>query len=389
MVSKQYFKLMLISIAILMSYNLLLGIGYFKPDIDYSFFRGLTPAVYLIIYLCILSKCKIFNSRGNNFFLFIISLLVFFNLSTGRNVDVTMIMSGFISPILIYQFFQNYNFDFYITRARRFLILFYVIECCLAIFERFIGKNLLVDVGEMYGDFRSYSLIGHPLQNALCVSIMMSFILFSNLKYKFELFFLGMIAIMCFNTRSTMAFWGGTSIIYWFYLVATKNKQYKRYTCYIIIAVIFFAYLMIQYGLGNRLLEMGLYDEDSAGVRIRIFDIFNYYSINDFILGMPSYEIERILFRSGIDGLIIENYWLMFVLRFGILFTIALFICILSFLMKMTVDRPPFERWFIILAFLLISSTNNSISIPNNGILSCFTLCYFSFQQKKFIHNAE
>lgn len=367
----------------LISYNILLGIGYFSPDVNSSFFRGLTPAVYIIIGLCILNKCDIFNTKENNYFLFVIFFLIFFNLLSGRNVDVKMMMAGFVSPILIYQFFQNYNSDFYILQARKFLILFYTIECGLAVFERLIGENILVDIGEMYGEFRSYSLIGHPLQNALCVSIMMSFILFSNLKYKLELFFLGMVAILCFNTRSTMAFWGLASIIYWFYLVLTNNKQYKKFTWYMLIVGIVLAYLMIRYDFGNRLLEMGLYDESSASVRIRIFDIFNYYSLNDFVLGMPSYQIERILFRSGIDELIIENYWLMFILRFGILFTILLFVCMLLFLMKLTVNRPPFEKWFIILTFLLISSTNNSMSIPNNGILSCFVLCYFSFQQGK------
>lgn len=377
--STHYFNLMLVSIVILICNNLLLGIGYFKPEVEYSFFRGLTPAVYLIFFLCIFRKCKIFSTKRNNYFLLVISILSAFNLSSGRNVDMKMMMAGFVSPILIYQFFNSYKYDIYILRAKKFLIAFYIIECGLAIFERLIGTNIFVNVNAGYDGFRSYSLIGHPLQNALCVSIMMSFILFSDLKYKLELFFLGMVAILCFNTRSTMVFWGVASIIYMFYLIFTHNKQYKKFAWYVIFAGIVLTYLMIRYDFGSRLLEMGLYDESSASVRIRIFEIFNFYSLSDFILGMPSYQIEKILYRAGIDELIIENYWLMFILRFGIIFTIALFICMLSFLMKMLEDRPSFEKWFIILSFLLISSTNNSMSIPNNGILSCFVLCYFSF----------
>ena len=370
------------SIVILMCYNLLVGIGYFKEGVNYSFFRGLNPAVYLILFLCIFGKCKIFDNKINNYFLLVISILSSFNLLSGRNVDMKMMMTGFVSPILIYQFFNSYKYDSYILRAKKILITFYIIECGLAIFERIIGTNMFVKVNAGYDGFRSYSLIGHPLQNALCVSIMMSFILFSDLKYKLELFFLGMVAILCFNTRSTMAFWCVASLIYLFYLIFTHNKQYKKFAWYIVFAGIVLAYLIIQYGFGNRLLEMGLYDESSASVRIRIFDIFNFYSLRDFILGLPSYQIEKILYRAGIDELIIENYWLMFILRFGIIFTVALFICILSFLNKMMDGRPPFEKWFIILSFLLISSTNNSMSIANNGILSCFVLCYFSFQKK-------
>ena len=178
------------SIVILMCYNLLVGIGYFKEGVDYSFFRGLNPAVYLILFLCIFGKYKFFDNKINNYFLLVISILSSFNLLSGRNVDMKMMMTGFVSPILIYQFFNSYKYDSYILRAKKILITFYIIECGLAIFERIIGTNMFVKVNAGYDGFRSYSLIGHPLQNALCVSIMMSFILFSDLKYKLELFFL-------------------------------------------------------------------------------------------------------------------------------------------------------------------------------------------------------
>ena len=94
---------------------------------------------------------------------------------------------------------------------------FYLVECLIAIFERFtyhlvfrprgeilntLSENMLEDA---FG-FRSGGIHGHPLQNSLIVSIIMIFILTSSLKAKFKypLWLLGYIGVMCFNTRAAI-----------------------------------------------------------------------------------------------------------------------------------------------------------------------------------------
>ena len=45
---------------------------------------------------------------------------------------------------------------------------------------------------------------------------------------------------------------------------------------------------VLGYGLGNALLELGLFDDSSAVVRVKIFEIFDFYQLKDFILGYSS-----------------------------------------------------------------------------------------------------
>lgn len=379
---RESFIFILFSIILLMCSNLLSSIGYLKPDVEYSFIRGLNPAAYLLalLYIYLFFRYKLHLYKSAVLFLAFLFVLIPFNLLTGRNVDMKMMTTSFILPILTFIFLQLYQTTKNVLLARKVIVSFYIVECVLAILERIFTQNFFVSVNTGYEGFRSYSLIGHPLQNALCVSIMMSFILFSDIKYRLKLVALGIVAILCFNTRSTIVFWGVACLIYWCYLVRHNRRQAKKYTLFVIVAGLLLVFLVLNYNLGNRLLEMGLYDENSASVRLRIFDIFKYYSLSDFILGLPAKNLNLILFQSGVDGLIIENYWLMFVLRFGIIFTILLFICLLYFLLDLLKGKRDFEKWFIIISFLLISSTNNSLSVPNNAILMCFVLCSFAFK---------
>lgn len=74
----------------------------------------------------------------------------------------------------------------------------------------------------------------------------------------------------------------------------------------------------------NRLLELGLFDDSSAVVRVKIFEIFDFYQLKDFILGYSSESIDDILFVSGLSSYCIENYWLVYILKFGIVFTILI-----------------------------------------------------------------
>jgi hypothetical protein len=67
------------------------------------------------------------------------------------------------------------------------VIFFFVVECCLAIYERIAFVNIfpiidgtedIIDISDQ--QFRSTAFLGHPLANALVVSIIIGFILISN-----------------------------------------------------------------------------------------------------------------------------------------------------------------------------------------------------------------
>lgn len=382
--SLKIFKWVIFAALLLECHNLFSIIGYFDGETDYSFFRGLQPMTYILVICFFLAKTKIHGTFQWLYLFFLIFVSVF-NLRTGRNVDMKMMTTGFILPIFLSNYLENFKDIKYKLIAQKGIVVFYCVVCGLALVERLLSVIILarnIEVSEE--GFRSWSLCGHPLTNALLISIAMSFILLSDMKRKLELFFLGMVALLCFNTRSSMMYWAVAAVVYYFYLLKSHNKLSKKYFYYLLFAGIIVSVLMLSFGFGNRIITMGAYDESSAAVRVAIFDIFNYYPLSDFQFGYPAKDIQMIQYRSGIYGLIIENYWLLFLLRFGYIFTSILSGLMLTFMWKNLKGRKLFDISYILVAFLMVSSTNNSLSVPNNGILLFFVLCAFAFSSKSF-----
>lgn len=378
------FKWVVYSSLLLECANLFIFMGYFNDETEYGFFRGLQPMTYILVACFCISKTKISDSFQLSF-LFAIFFISIFNLNTGRSVDMKMMITGFILPIFFTNYLLYFNSEEYKMIARKAVISFYCIVCILAIIERVLSATILVpNIGATEDGFRSWSLCGHPLSNALLISIAMSFILLSDIERKFELFFLGMVSLLCFNTRSSMMFWAVAIIMYYFYLLKSHNNISQKYFRYLFFALVAVTILMLYFGFGDRIIKMGAYDESSASVRVNIFNIFDYYSLSYFKFGYTSEDIEVIQYTSGIHGMIIENYWLLFLLRFGYIFTTILFYFIISFLWKSLKGRSLFDKFFITAAFLLISSTNNSLSQPNNGFLMFFVLCSFAFDNNSY-----
>ena len=235
-------------------------------------------------------------------------------------------------------------------------------------------------------DSRSTAFQSHPLSNALIVSTLMNFILCSSLpmKKRYSYWLLGLISLLCFNTRSSMV---GCCLLFGVFALkkilsrGIGNKEkiiLLACLCVFPIAV----FVLLGYGLGNRLLELGLFDDSSAVVRVKIFEIFDFYQLKDFILGYSSESIDDILFVSGLSSYCIENYWLVYILKFGIVFTILIAYFYGSFFIRLLQRTSSFHKMFLLGSFLLISSTNNSLATDSIA-LSVLTLCCYCLPPMK------
>ena len=274
-------------------------------------------------------------------------------------------------------------------RYLQFILVFYIVLCVLSIWERAFTQHLFtwnVDAEEFsfiyYGDsmFRSFGLIGHPLQNALVVSTIMSFILISKIRYKYWLWFLGYVAILCFNTRSSI--FGNAALLIVYSLYENLNKKGNPKLVLFTTFFIVMAYVSIyNIGLGGRLLQYGLIDEDgSAGVRIKIWSIFSYYSISDFLWGYDFNQIQKMLYSAGLH--LTENFWLDYTFRYGFVAVILFTILYSLFVHELSRGFSKFEKYFTSATFILLASTNNSLScswLP----LYYFFYCYWVFRPQK------
>ena len=292
---------------------------------------------FFLIILCLLCLKKIY-SNGIKLFPEAIHLLMFtilytgFKIFTGGSAGNTNMGIIVILPILIFITYLSMERKCLAHKYKKILYIAYLFECGIAIIEKLLYINIFqFDIGDevvmMSGlssqEFRSIGLYGHPLQNALVVFTFILFILIyePNIKLKFFLSVLGAISIFCFNTRAAIVMSVLCIVLYMLYWIkVTKKTSRIRITVLVCMFMVFvIIYNLYSSGvIGGRLSSMGLYDDDSASVRIAAWTIFDYYDLSDFIFGINSTELELLKYRVGLYA--IENFWLNWILSYGVLF---------------------------------------------------------------------
>lgn len=273
-------------------------------------------------------------------------------------------------------------------KINKLIFIFYCLEVGMAILERIIGHTILGWSGtESYiisrdstTEFRSTALLGHPLYNALVVSTMMSFFLMSPLKIhiKLLLWFTGYFAIFCFNGRSSIV---GNTLMFLVFTVYTlffdkkaKRKDKKILAAFSVLACIALYIGIVVANIGGRLFEMGLFDDSSAQTRIDVWNIFNYFTLADFLWGIDFNKIGVILYSSGLHAT--ENFWIDQLFSFGLVFMIMYVILYSLLFSKLLKGYSTFKALFVTGTFILLASTNNSLSSSFVALFIFIILCH-------------
>ena len=378
-------------------------LNYFGWRIGFAnapFYQKAHPAFWLLFLLLINNLLFRFNNlvgltRSENLVLLTCFLIMLTMAAFGFDAGLSIFPNSILLPI-----FLSMNLTLALDHSpfetssniRNILVALFITNSCIAIVERVIGTNFFPftlvlggdDLTMEYDDiseFRSTALLGHPLSNALCTTIVMSFILISKMPEgrKYMLFMLGYIAILCFNTRSSILAWGGFIAIYMANKIWDKEYAIRKKVGMIIIGILGMlavVYLIFNTGLGGRLLNTDLLD-NSGSARLDIFNIFQNYELKAFLFGGVSPE-QMLKMAESVGLGHIENYWLIFTFRFGIIYTLLLSYGFYKLFQKYLSPYPLFERSFVLIPFLLISSTNNSLATGVPAI-AIFFLCCISF----------
>lgn len=273
-------------------------------------------------------------------------------------------------------------------------IIFYLVETLLALYETasghtvfgYLGKSEQLEAFEA-AVFRSTALMGHPLYNALIVSLAMAFFLTSRLKnkYKISLWLIGFASILCFNTRGSIA----VNVLMFLVFVFKElffNKKISGNKKITLIAVascvfLFGAYLIFVAGLGGRLFALDLQDDWSAQTRIDVWRIFNYVDIDTYIFGCSSDQILSLMHKANLIA--IENFWIDWLLRFGIIF-FALYLWLFGRLfVRLFKNYKKFDYLYIVGSFLLVASVNCSLSSSFIAVF-LFLVCCIIFTPQVF-----
>lgn len=366
-----------------------------------SIFYAFYPSIYVLgAFLCVKGNKHTNQEYKIEFLTIFVALFYFF---IGRfivGVDGNygrILFNGIILPCLYYIYFNGYN-KVKKKNLRNFIIFIYLINSILAISERIVGNNLFptdlvyqsaIDNLQYNNDiditmFRSNALLGHPLANGFITSIVMGFILISNIKvsYKYSLCIIGFIALFCFNTRASILVSGFSIIVYLLkdFLFGKNVSVYKRIG---LIFLLFVGYFIVRYlienGFGGRLFMSENFDDSSVLARFLAFDVLSYFDWQQILFGLDSDTISKItIMYVGNDHL--ENWLVTVFLNLGV-FTTILFIVLFYYIFKQSKKGVnTFDWWFV---FAILMAVGWSFPGFTTGVpaIALFFVCLMSFNK--------
>ena len=272
---------------------------------------------------------------------------------------------------------------------RKLVMVFFLIECTLAIFEQQVHINLF-DIHELTEEeilyasyesweFRSTALAGHPLQNAMITIIIMSFIVVSNFKIwtKMGLFTLGYIALFCFNARGAIII--ATLFIVPYVLKQIWNAKIRWKWAFKLgfFAIAFYViHLLATTSLGGRLFNQEKILDGSAQTRLDVFEFYKYIDWQSLLWGDPD-NYAYLMNKLGAGG--VENGVIVLVIYYGLFLTLFILPALFYFQYKKLSIYPKFERLWLLAIFYLLGAMNPNLATPLIWII--WILAYYAFRQ--------
>lgn len=286
----------------------------------------------------------------------------------------------------------------YISFLRFAMLSLYVFECILSVLERmqmkiFFANDDVYSIINKASDnwsFRSSALFGHPIANSMVVTVMIVFILCSNMKNNFKilLFMLGFLALLCFNSRAGIVISLIVSIPLIFRVIRNSSIQIRVLSfVLLIVGIISIYHFVIDYNFGGRLFmlsEKGFFNDASSQARLDVFDFIDYINVDELLYGNNDLY-ERLLILMNVAGL--ENGYIALILKYGLILGIPLLIfLILLHYIQLKECYSQSELLLILLTFYGFGMTNPHLA--NGTVWFMFLFSYYAFRsQKKIISN--
>lgn len=267
-----------------------------------------------------------------------------------------------VAPIIMICTIKEKDFKF-LKPAFYILILFFICNCFLSFYEK-ITMSYVFEISQkdeilqqqaggmlfLYGDegFRSFALIGHPLDNGNIMAFM-TFIIFLtsclNKYYKTILLLMGIASLFCFNARAALMISALLFVIITISLFREQKKNFYLASLLVVFAVFIVANFDV---IGGRFIT-GSLNDDSAMVR--------FYSIKEF-MSLTTTEF----FWGGHKPEFGENGYLMTIEMYGIFVGLLKIVFEIFFSYK-AIGRSTgkIDKWVILLSLIAIGSTNNNL----------------------------
>lgn len=307
------------------------------------------------------------------YMLCILAILAFLTLFHGGG-SIAFMLDSLLLPGFIIILLQHLTVQQQSTLFRIMIALF-LVNVSVGIAESLIGKRLIpftIQGIEILYDKRPTALMGHPLTNAHLTAIAIFFAIGCLHTKAAKVLAGGFLAVglVAFGGRSAMALF---ALLYMVYLgVLLARKSTARQLQWSDLALVSGGLVLVPFAIvvifaftpfGQNMLERLTWD-DSAESRLGLFGIFSYLDAIDLFIGIPLERFKTYLILLDMPWTI-ENAWIQLLVRFGIIF-FTVFIFGLYKFFRYLAKGMPMEGLFALVLFLLIASTNNSLSGKGN-----------------------
>lgn len=337
-------------------------------DIDsYNAITKYSIQFYPLIIYAIIRFQDLINFTKENLWGFVVPISVcLYCVIMGMGPTFGSISNNLLVPYLT----LFWIFDAVVIRQRgdkliKVFTFLFIVECGLAIYEKLFGVLLfpysLYNPSDSNGStmgayLRSNSLLGHPLTNALVVSTLVFVILYTvnNKVVRYFLCILGVLAILCFEARSSILLMAVILFLNFLLSGELSISQILKKTFYFSLLFVVVYYAIKNLGFGERILEKETGTNDSSTMaRVEAANFLLNIDSRSFFKGIG---VEQ--FRSDH----IENWILIYVLKYGILVSIAYVYYFVRLIYYVTKNIAGLSGWIVFIAFFVLSLTNNSLA---------------------------
>ena len=354
----------------------------------------LYPSFYIltVVVLFLFTQGKLKGNRYKYalYVIFITFFWFFINKAIGGPAHKNALLQSMTLPAMYYVFYEYLKENNLSKNSvKKLLVFLFLFNALMAIYERltltlYYPYDLIRSDFDLALDeeqvFRSSAMLGHPLTNALIMSIIMTFILVSDFNFitKYFLYFTGFFSLFCFNARAAIMISAGIFVLYRIRPLMSKNSTIGSRLFAVLLLSVFVAFgiFLISSGYGGRFEERGDLSEDSSAMaRLDVFDIIIQYGVSNFLWGLSGKEVDQI--AMAVLGMThVENWFVLSTMYCGLIITTIVTLLFVPVYRNATLPYKRYASFLIFISTIVLGSTNNSFATGIPALSIFFACCY-------------
>ncbi len=366
--------------------NLLNLIGYAHTDEKAVSIFKIHPVAYLSIFILFFfflkGKLKIKQLKVNcNAELMLIGLcltLFIYLFLLNRLSSVSFIIDALLTPPVISILFL-YTPQRIIEKFRPLLIFTFISNFVLSLIEKVTHRLILRQLPDDSSDFRASGFYGHPLNNALIMSIMgiILYFYFDKPIHKMTVLLMTIVTLLCCGARGgTLGIVGGVVISVIIGVFSKRQKGGFGNLIAVIAALGVGFVILLNTSLGDRLIQKAnMSTDDSALERVRTLGLVEKMDDDQLQWGLSEAATGVLMKKGGVTTM--ENYFVVWITRFGIYVSAVLLLVMVIYASKQIKYFNKSSLIPVLFTLLFVASINNSLSTKTHAFTFLTIFCIF------------